>query len=179
MIRANPKRVCRAFTLFEVLIALLIFSLGLIGVAGLLVFSMKANFAASQRTQATFLAQSLAERMRANIIGVWHGSYDGSWSSPAASSCNPTTSACNPDGLAAYDLSAWFDQVQQQLPNASASLACARNAVPTPPDLKAQPPYQGVCTLRMNWDETIRQGTVDAGGVSASGAQSFSWIFTP
>ena len=55
------------FTLLEVLIALLIFSLGLLGMAGLLVVSVQTNHSAFLRSQATFLSQSIADRMRANV----------------------------------------------------------------------------------------------------------------
>jgi len=53
----------RGFTLLEVLIALLIFSLGMLGLAGLMVVSVKTNQSAYQRTQASFLAQSMADRI--------------------------------------------------------------------------------------------------------------------
>ena len=46
----------RGFTLLEVLIALLVFSLGLLGLAGLMVVSVKTNQSAYLRTQASFLA---------------------------------------------------------------------------------------------------------------------------
>ncbi len=45
----------RGFTLLEVLIALLVFSLGLLGMAGLLIVSVKTNHSAYLRTQASFL----------------------------------------------------------------------------------------------------------------------------
>ena len=46
----------RGFTILEVLIALLVFSLGLLGMAGLLVISVKTNHSAYLRTQASFMA---------------------------------------------------------------------------------------------------------------------------
>ncbi len=64
------KESSAGFSLIEVLVALLIFSLGLIGLAGLLVMSTQANNGALIRTQATFLAQNMADRMRANIGAV-------------------------------------------------------------------------------------------------------------
>jgi type IV pilus assembly protein PilV len=67
----------RGITLIEVLVAVLIFSIGLLGVAGLLVMSVRSNHAAYLRTQVTFLAQSMADRMQANPIGVWSGDYNG------------------------------------------------------------------------------------------------------
>ena len=74
----NRMNLQRGFTLIEVMIALLIFSLGLMGMAGLMVLSVKTNQSSYLRTQASFLAQSMADRMRANMgqINAYNGTYD-------------------------------------------------------------------------------------------------------
>jgi type IV pilus assembly protein PilV len=54
------------FTLIEVLIAALILSVGLLGLAGLQAASIKNNLSAYNRSQATQLAYDMADRMRAN-----------------------------------------------------------------------------------------------------------------
>jgi len=54
------------FTLVEVLVSIIIFSIGLIGIAKLQVVSKQSNYDAVQRVTATSLAQDLLERMRAN-----------------------------------------------------------------------------------------------------------------
>ncbi|EQD44142.1 type IV pilus modification protein PilV, partial [mine drainage metagenome] len=64
------------FSLVEVLVAVLIFSLGLLGLAGLLVVSTQSSHASYLRTQVGFMAEQMANRMRANPQGVWAGSYD-------------------------------------------------------------------------------------------------------
>lgn len=61
-----PLKNTRGFTLIEVLVALLILAVGLLGTASLMLLSMKSNQNASQRTQASLLAYDLAERMRMN-----------------------------------------------------------------------------------------------------------------
>ncbi|MDE1962228.1 MAG: type IV pilus modification protein PilV, partial [Xanthomonadaceae bacterium] len=72
------KSPSHGFTLLEVLIALLIFSLGVLGMAGLLAVSVRTNHSAYLRTQATFLAQSMADRMRANASwALWTDLYNG------------------------------------------------------------------------------------------------------
>lgn len=58
------------FTLIEVLITVVIFSVGLLTVASLQIVARKANFEAVQRTAASHLAQSMLERMRANRPGL-------------------------------------------------------------------------------------------------------------
>ena len=61
----NQQR-SRGFTLVEALIALLVLSIGLLGVAGLQLAALRQNNSASQRSQATFLAYDIIDRMRAN-----------------------------------------------------------------------------------------------------------------
>jgi type IV pilus assembly protein PilV len=54
------------FTLIEVLIAMLILSVGLLGLAGFQASSARNNTSAYNRSQATQLAYDLADRIRAN-----------------------------------------------------------------------------------------------------------------
>lgn len=61
------KNLNGGFTLLEVLVAVLVLSFGLLGIAGLLLSTMQNNAIAAQRTTATFLAQDIADRMRQNI----------------------------------------------------------------------------------------------------------------
>ena len=55
------------FTLIEVLIAMLVLAVGLLGLAGLQATSLRNNQSAYNRSQATQLAYDLADRMRANF----------------------------------------------------------------------------------------------------------------
>jgi type IV pilus assembly protein PilV len=107
----------RGFTLVEVMIAILIFGVGLLAVASLQGVARKASYEAVQRTTATHLAESLLERMRANPRGlgtyvasavVWQGAAPGG--DPAA--CTTTATACSPAGMAAADLAQWWDLVE-------------------------------------------------------------------
>jgi type IV pilus assembly protein PilV len=54
------------FTLVETLVALVVLSIGLLGIAALYVESLRANRISLTRTQAVTLASDLADRMRAN-----------------------------------------------------------------------------------------------------------------
>jgi type IV pilus assembly protein PilV len=64
----NHKKILSAgFTLLEVLVAVLVLSFGLLGIAGLLLSTMQNNTIAAQRTTATFLAQDISDRIRQNI----------------------------------------------------------------------------------------------------------------
>jgi type IV pilus assembly protein PilV len=65
----------RGFTLIEVLVTLVVVSVGLLGFAGLLTNSIAANRQAYMRSQASILAHDLSERMRANRAGTLVGAY--------------------------------------------------------------------------------------------------------
>jgi type IV pilus assembly protein PilV len=177
--KAAKHRSASGFTLLEVLIALLIFSMGLLGLGGILVLSVQTNYAATQRTQATFLAQSLADRMRVNVIGVWTDKYNVTLTSTPVASCNPVSTGCDPTGVASWDLSSWFDQVRQSLPAPTAVVRCVKTVTVTPPDLRVKPPYQGTCTVELSWSESVKRGTVNSAGTGNSGQQTFAWVFTP
>lgn len=56
----------QGFSLIEVLVAMLIAALGLLGLAGLQARAMSAEFESYQRSQALVLAMDMAERMRMN-----------------------------------------------------------------------------------------------------------------
>jgi type IV pilus assembly protein PilV len=101
----------RGFTLIEVLVTLLIFSFGLLAVAGLQTISKKANYDALQRTTASLLASDLVERMRSNgrmlseyvlAEGVTLG---GGTLGAAPVDC--TAADCNATQMAWYDLAEW------------------------------------------------------------------------
>jgi len=66
MIQTRPRNRVRGFTLVEALVALLALSIGLLGVAGLQLAGLRANLSASWRSQGTYLAYDILDRMRAN-----------------------------------------------------------------------------------------------------------------
>lgn len=95
------------FSLIEVLVALMILSIGILGVAGLQATSKRTSYAALQRTTATMLTQDILERIRANAdqLTAYNGTVDTttiSYTDCAASSAN-----CTPAQLATYDLYEW------------------------------------------------------------------------
>ena len=94
------------FSLIEVMIALLITSVGLLGLAALQVSAMKYNHNAYLRSQATFLAKDMTERMRANRTAALGGDYDIAFGADAPGS----------GSLANDDVSAWIGSVGNALP---------------------------------------------------------------
>jgi type IV pilus assembly protein PilV len=101
MIRRINKSSERGFTLLEVLVALVIMSIGLLGLAGLMVNSLKNNQSAAMRSQAAWLAYDIIDRMRANRPLAL----------PVGGAASPYAIAIGDDpsgtGTAATDLTAW------------------------------------------------------------------------
>ncbi|MEO8673381.1 MAG: type IV pilus modification protein PilV [Tahibacter sp.] len=167
----------RGFTLLEVLVALLIFSLGLIGMAGLTVLSVKTNHSAFLRTQASFIAQAMEDRMRANIIGVWNDDYDATYPSGVGALTCDVAPGCTPAQISQRDKAIFDAQLARSLPvGATATIACTRSggvAAPAAADLLRRPPYQGNCTMDIVWTESNVQNE------QAAAAQQFTWAFQP
>lgn len=118
-------------SLLEVMIALVVFGIGMIGTAALMATSIRDNNSAYLRTQAVFLANNMAERIRANLDGADEGEYDaialGS-SGGTAADCD-WDAPCDFDALAANDEFEWKRMINQSLPNGQGSVT-AQNTDP-------------------------------------------------
>lgn len=106
------NRISRAsgFSLIEVLIAVIILAIGLLGIAGLQVTSKRTSFEALQRVTAVMLAQDITERIRANKgeLSTYTGKPDVTATVPAAAP-NPDCGAatCTPAEMVDYDVYQW------------------------------------------------------------------------
>jgi type IV pilus modification protein PilV len=106
------------FTMLEILIALLVLSLGMLGLAGLMATSLRNGLSASHRTQATWMAYDIIDRMRANRALALSGSYTSAVGTPGTCSSTVPTGA-----TAAYDLTAWRNQIACVLPAGDGAIA--------------------------------------------------------
>lgn len=164
----------RGFSLLEVLIALLIFSLGLLGLAGMIVLSIKTNHSAYLRTQASFIAEAMADRMRANIAGVWTAAYDGTYPDSATRQPCDVVPGCSPTDVAQRDRFAFNGQLARLLPNASANIECTQGGSgATAADLLRRRPYNGTCLMTITWSEAQLQVGSDATPFT------LTWAFQP
>ena len=80
--------------LIEVLIALIVVSVGVLGLAGLQLNSVRVAKGSFNRSQAVVIAETVIAQMRANPDGVADAEYDGLDSSSADCAAKPTT-YCN------------------------------------------------------------------------------------
>jgi type IV pilus assembly protein PilV len=135
----NNKKHSSGFTLLEVLVAVLVLSFGLLGIAGLLLASVQNNSVSTQRTTATFLAQDMADRIRSNINatkvkdvnGLTKTAYYLSADVAATSGIcfgTASTECGDAQAVAARDLFIWRQQIAASLP-AGTGIVC-RDSTP-------------------------------------------------
>ena len=104
----------RGFTLVESMVALVVVSVGMLGIAGLYVTGIKSGRSALLRTQAVNLASDIADRIRSNrtaLVNYDMATYGGA---PAVQGC--VNGPCTDAQLAEDDLARWQAAVQAQLP---------------------------------------------------------------
>lgn len=101
----------KGFSVIEVLIALFVFGIGILTVAGLQIVSKRTNYEAVQRTAATYLGYDITERMRANPdqLGVYVDNVEGEFRAQPATLCN--AAACTAAQLAAFDVWEWQQSI--------------------------------------------------------------------
>ena len=109
----------RGFSLIELLVTLVIFSIGLLSVAGLQTVSKQANYEALQRTTASQIAYGLLEDMRMNgdAIDIYTAAGElgeGSISAEPAPNCT-MANPCNSAQKAAHDLWVWEQAIDGNL----------------------------------------------------------------
>jgi type IV pilus assembly protein PilV len=157
----------RGFSLIEVMIAVLVVSLGLLGVAKLEAVSYSSTTVANKRSLAAFEAASLAAAMHVNR-GYWAGTDPAGANItlqstaftvvtgaanlavslgtvapaiPGPGTCASLITPCAVTDLAAYDLVNWAASLNAVLPNETATIACG-----------ALTPI--ACTIQINWGES-------------------------
>ncbi len=97
----------QGFTLLEVLIALLVLSIGLLGLAALQTTGLRSNQMASMRTQATQVTYDITDRMRANPLGTTASDYVVDTATHPTATKDCAAVSCTPAELATYDLEDW------------------------------------------------------------------------
>ena len=150
------------FTLVEVLIAMLVLAIGLLGLAALQINSLRNNQSAYNRTQATLLAYEMADRMRTNKTAIASGSYISTSPSPGTQSsvfCNGITNFCIAQLMATYDLELWYAHI------ISALGVLATGSVGFDPATE-------IFTITINWPEN-RDDDADAVADSTRFTSSF------
>lgn len=133
----------QGFTLIEVLVAIVVLAIGLLGMAGLQALGLQNNNTAYLRSQATFLAYELADRMRAN-----NAAGNGYYSTVTGTEGSPNTdcgaNVCNQLEMSQYDIYHWQQSINEYLPMGKGTVS--RDGL--------------IHTIIISWDDN-RNGVVD------------------
>ena len=119
-IRSNIVNYQRGFSLLEVLIAVVILSIGLLGVAGLQLAGLRFAHNANLRYIAALQANDIADRMRANRPGVIAGAYNNLNGTGSDPGCIDT--GCSPTQMAATDAFEWNTANANLLPSGAGTV---------------------------------------------------------
>ncbi|WP_428036008.1 type IV pilus modification protein PilV [Amphritea sp.] len=139
--------------MIEVLVALVIISVSMLGLAALQINSVRFNNQAYLRSQATYLAYDIIDRMRANKDEANAGSYSISIGDDSNGSTACETGNCSTAALAAYDKAQWLNTLKTELPKGDGTVSMAGDKI----------------TVSVQWDqsqgqaaETVQTYTLEA-----------------
>jgi len=135
----------KGFTLLEVMIALVIFSIGLLGLAGMQTISMENNRVAYKRTVATQLAYDMADRIRNNPTGTYtHDVTAAPGSTPTTVCVSTTSGVCSSaSDMATWDLYEWDKAIWDK-----------KNSFLVDPRAIITNPSAGVFIITIGWNES-------------------------
>lgn len=122
------KQYSRGVTLIEVLVSVIILAFGLLGLAGLQSVGLRSNNSAIYRTQATYLAQDMIDRMRVNRDVAIADGYD-----QALSADKPSVG-----DLSATDRNTWLTNIERELPLGDGAIDCTGS----------------VCVITVQWTDS-------------------------
>jgi type IV pilus assembly protein PilV len=111
----------RGFTMLELLVSLVILSVGLLGVAMLQTKGQQFNHMSYLYTQANYLAYDVMDRIRANGTIAKTGQYAKGLPAELSSDC--TKSTCSAGQMVDFDLYSWKVLLERTLPGGEALIS--------------------------------------------------------
>jgi type IV pilus assembly protein PilV len=164
-----PKLNSRGFTLIETLVAILILGLGLLGMLGVIINSLKLSSSSTYRTIAGQQAYAIAEALRANpsllatASGVAAATTFNNPTAAISASCMTVGQTCNRATYVGNEFAMWQAQLKSVLPSGWGTICQDPNSPPTAPDTSAAnaataPAWgcgtSGPYVVKICWDET-------------------------
>jgi len=151
----SRNRPC-GFTIVEVLVSLVILSIGLLGIGKLVLYSSHANDSAYLRSQATELAYAILDDMRSNQAGAIAHDYDTALATAPVNpgfSCTLATACTTSASVAQYDVYVWKLRLNANsglsppgaLPNGQGSVTTTYNGTVT------------TAVITVQWDDSAAQ----------------------
>jgi type IV pilus assembly protein PilV len=172
---ANQK----GFTLLEVLVSLLVLSIGLFGMLSIIITSLKMNSSSVYRTIASQQAYAMAETLRANptAVGTVNAASAVAFSStPAAYSATCLQSvgcargSTSANGYVQMSMRMWLDQLAALLPKGTGTVC--QDSTPndgTPVNWQCDGTANAPYVVKVCWDESRISASSSVAGTAASG----------
>jgi type IV pilus assembly protein PilV len=106
----------QGFSLIEVLVAMFVLSIGLLGLAMLQTRGTQFSTESYLRTQVTVSANDIIDRMRANKAGADNGDYIANNAPASPQTCGTSGGCATATDIANYDLTVWYETLINRLP---------------------------------------------------------------
>ncbi|MGB3391920.1 MAG: type IV pilus modification protein PilV [Stenotrophomonas sp.] len=146
----------RGMSLIEVMVAVLIMAVGLLGIAAMQTVALRNSQGSLERSQAVISAYAALEAMRANRDAALSGGYN----TGGFICAGPGTGS-----LAAADTTAWINGWRTALGLAAADTSGCGNI--------ACNAGTGICEIQLRWDESHASDAAAGGKVAGSTARIF------
>jgi type IV pilus assembly protein PilV len=159
----NNIRRAPGFSLLEVMVALVVLSVGLLGIAKMQALGLSSSAVAGKRALAATQADSLAAAMHENRAFWTSAAAVNTWVAVAGPpSCLQGAGApCSPANLAANDLAVWGQSLNLLLSNAVGTVICAATVPVT-------------CQVTVTWSEkTLAINTQGQAAAQTAGGTNF------
>ena len=147
----RDRHIGGGFTLLEVLIALLVLSIGLLGIGKMMLLSARANDSAYMRSQATALAYTMLDAMRANRVAAISQGYDTAQVVPVQLACATAAPGCTSGQVAQNDTFLWNQALATALPNGAGTVVTA-----TAPD-RVTNANNITATITVTWSDKVAE----------------------
>lgn len=149
---SNLRAHCIAgFTLIEVMVALIVLSIGLLGIAKMSLTSVQSNNSAYMRSQASVLIQEIIDNMHANRSQATSYAITYGQAAAMGTDCSKVTNCATTD-LTAYDLAIWKTRLAAALPSGNGQIALAT--------VTANGQLETTATVSVQWDDSVVQSAV-------------------
>lgn len=153
----------QGYAMLELLMALVIWAVGILGITGLLLLSLRANNSSYMKQLSIQSAYDIIDRMRANRQAVLNGDYAvnnltlGGTPALPSTPTDCSTNTCTATQLATYDTWFWLAKDLTELPNGSGSISTAMLGSNTE------------VTITLRWDDSLAKQKIGAMGAAPSG----------
>jgi type IV pilus assembly protein PilV len=156
----------RGMGMIEILMAVLITAIGLIGITGMQAVSLKNNLSALNRSNAVFLTGTMMDRIRANPNATYATGYT-NMPTDGLDSCAAFDADCDATAIANVNIAQW----KCSLGGYQEKTTCD-GIIPVMPDAQGEitlDALTGVYTITLQWTDRVSYGTVSGEVVNTGG----------